>query len=88
DPRDVVKPGDVVRVKVLDVDVPRNRIGLTLRLDDPAGTKPPAGPRPDRGHRAAAKRTQARGTPAGGAIAEALRRAGYDEGSRDAGQRP
>ncbi|MGH3515538.1 MAG: helix-hairpin-helix domain-containing protein, partial [Pseudonocardiaceae bacterium] len=36
DPRDVVKPGDVVRVKVLDVDVPRNRIGLTLRLDDPA----------------------------------------------------
>jgi uncharacterized protein len=35
DPRDVVKPGDVVRVKVLAVDVPRNRIGLTLRLDDP-----------------------------------------------------
>ena len=28
------KPGDVVRVKVLDVDVPRSRIGLTLRLDD------------------------------------------------------
>src|SRR5690606_11764615 len=34
DPRDVAKPGDVVRVKVLEVDVPRNRIGLTLRLDD------------------------------------------------------
>src|SRR6185503_18305707 len=34
DPRDVVKPGDVVRVKVLDVDVARKRIGLTLRLDD------------------------------------------------------
>jgi uncharacterized protein len=34
DPRDVVKPGDVVRVKVLDVDVPRSRIALTLRLDD------------------------------------------------------
>ncbi|MEU6084166.1 Tex family protein [Streptomyces sp. NPDC047108] len=39
DPRDVVKPGDIVRVKVLDVDIPRKRISLTLRLDDesPAG---------------------------------------------------
>jgi protein Tex len=34
DPRDVVKPGDVVRVKVLDVDIPRQRISLTLRVDD------------------------------------------------------
>jgi uncharacterized protein len=34
DPRDVVKSGDVVSVKVLDVDVPRKRISLTLRLDD------------------------------------------------------
>lgn len=34
DPRDVVKPGDVVKVKVLDVDIPRKRISLTLRLDD------------------------------------------------------
>jgi uncharacterized protein len=34
DPRSVVKPGDVVRVKVLAVDVPRQRISLTLRLDD------------------------------------------------------
>nr|WP_239097672.1 Tex family protein [Asanoa ferruginea] len=39
DPREVVKPGDVVKVKVLDVDVPRKRISLTLRLDEesPAG---------------------------------------------------
>jgi uncharacterized protein len=36
DPREVVKPGDVVRVKVLDVDVARKRIALTLRLDDEA----------------------------------------------------
>lgn len=36
DPRDVVKSGDVVRVKVLDVDVQRKRISLTLRLDDEA----------------------------------------------------
>jgi uncharacterized protein len=34
DPREVVKPGDVVKVKVMDVDVPRKRISLTLRLDD------------------------------------------------------
>ncbi|MEU6725651.1 Tex family protein [Nonomuraea wenchangensis] len=36
DPRDVVKPGDIVRVKVLDVDIPRKRISLTLRLEDDA----------------------------------------------------
>ncbi|WP_207129001.1 Tex family protein, partial [Actinocatenispora comari] len=37
DPRDVVKSGDVVKVKVLDVDIPRKRISLTLRLDDEPG---------------------------------------------------
>ncbi len=37
DPREVVKPGDIVKVKVLDVDIPRKRIGLTLRLDDEVG---------------------------------------------------
>ncbi|WP_042432738.1 Tex family protein [Streptacidiphilus anmyonensis] len=36
DPREVVKSGDIVRVKVLDVDIPRKRISLTLRLDDDA----------------------------------------------------
>lgn len=39
DPRDVVKSGDIVRVKVLDVDIPRKRISLTLRLDDEAAPK-------------------------------------------------
>ena len=34
DPRDVVKAGDIVRVKVMEVDVPRKRIGLTMRLED------------------------------------------------------
>ena len=34
DPREVVKSGDVVRVKVLEVDEARKRISLTLRLDD------------------------------------------------------
>ncbi|MGH3821570.1 MAG: Tex family protein [Pseudonocardiaceae bacterium] len=78
DPRDVVKPGDVVRVKVLDVDVPRNRIGLTLRLDDATGPKTPLAASP----RKAAKRPPTRSKPAGGALADALRRAGYDKGSR------
>lgn len=41
DPREVAKPGDIVKVKVLDVDVPRKRISLTLRLDDEPGR--PAG---------------------------------------------
>jgi uncharacterized protein len=76
DPRDVVKPGDVVRVKVLSVDVPRNRIGLSLRLDDPAeAAKQSPGPSPGK----VAKRPPARGkAPAGGALADALRRAGYN----------
>ncbi len=34
DPRSVAKPGDIVRVKVLEVDAQRKRIALTLRLDD------------------------------------------------------
>jgi len=38
DPREVVKSGDVVKVKVLEVDVVRQRIGLSLRLDDEPGT--------------------------------------------------
>ncbi|MFE2162182.1 Tex family protein [Streptomyces lydicus] len=43
DPREVVKPGDIVRVKVLDVDIPRKRISLTLRLDDEHGKSPSPG---------------------------------------------
>ncbi|QIB53120.1 RNA-binding transcriptional accessory protein [Pseudomonas sp. OIL-1] len=37
DPRDVVKAGDIVKVKVLEVDVPRQRISLTMRMDDQLG---------------------------------------------------
>jgi protein Tex len=46
DPRDVVKSGDVVKVKVLSVEVARNRIGLTLRLDEEAGRRPHGDRRP------------------------------------------
>ncbi len=37
DPREVVKAGDIVKVKVLEVDVARKRIALTRRMDDPVG---------------------------------------------------
>lgn len=52
DPRDVVKPGDIVKVKVMDVDIPRKRISLTLRLDDEAGASGQGGgSRKERGER-------------------------------------
>lgn len=95
DPRDVVKSGDVVRVKVLDVDVPRKRISLTLRLEDeaepaPRRSQPESGRREgggrhgdqdaSRGGRSGSRgASQDRGgsaPPAGGAMADALRRAG------------
>ena len=40
DPREVVKAGDVVKVKVMDVDVQRKRIALTMRLDDKPQDQP------------------------------------------------
>ncbi|MFE2753269.1 Tex family protein [Actinosynnema sp. NPDC059335] len=88
DPRDVVKSGDVVRVKVLEVDIPRKRIGLTLRLEDEPGRKPPREQQRDgqRGQRGGQRgggggrpRQQER-PPANGAMAEALRRAGLGGG--------
>ncbi|MBL1085976.1 RNA-binding transcriptional accessory protein [Streptomyces actinomycinicus] len=48
DPRDVAKPGDIVKVKVLDVDIPRKRIALTLRLDDEAAPQGQGGGRQQR----------------------------------------
>jgi uncharacterized protein len=75
DPHSVVKSGDVVRVKVLSVDVPRHRISLTLRLDDegppPQGARPAARPK---GRSSGNLERTDRGSP--GALAEALRRAG------------
>jgi protein Tex len=47
DPRDAVKAGDIVKVKVMEIDLPRQRIGLSMRLDDEPGQtrsgRPPAG---------------------------------------------
>ncbi|MGW1074694.1 Tex family protein [Streptomyces sp. NPDC002537] len=87
DPRDVVKPGDIVRVKVMDVDIPRKRISLTLRLDDeasassgraaPKAERAPRGDRPGRGAVAPRPRRDSDGgNGGGGAMADALRRAG------------
>jgi uncharacterized protein len=63
DPRDVVKSGQVVRVKVLEADPERKRISLTLRLDDePAAPGGRAAPRPERS-RQAAPQPQAKQAP-------------------------
>ena len=41
DPHEVVRSGQVVKVKVMEVDVERQRIGLSLRLDDEPGQQAP-----------------------------------------------
>ena len=78
DPRNVVKPGDIVRVKVLDVDKPRKRIALSLRLDDEVGSQqdPARAQTPravDRPRAPAPRRTE---PEPNGALADALRRVG------------
>ncbi len=85
DPRAVVKPGDIVRVKVLEVDKARKRIALTLRLDDEVGAKadrasqsaPRKDESPSRGPSRSAQPT--REQPGNGALADALRKAGFAE---------
>ncbi|MER8071869.1 Tex family protein [Streptomyces sp. NPDC094034] len=93
DPREVVKPGDVVKVKVMDVDIPRKRISLTLRLDDEAqpakqdrersgggGGRPPQQRQGGRGGRGGGGGRQASAPPpANSAMADALRRAGLTD---------
>ena len=59
DPNEVVKAGQVVRVKVQEVDLPRKRIALTMRLDDEARPRP----REERGD--GARGTNPRGVPGG-----------------------
>lgn len=74
DPQEVVRSGQVVRVKVVDVDVDRQRIGLTLRLNDE--TKPDRGTpkgNPHRGNNAGRRETNA----ASGSMARALKDAGF-----------
>jgi uncharacterized protein len=58
DPRELVKAGDVVKVKVLEIDMQRRRIALTMRLGDAA----PRG-RPDAARRGAGERDRSRAAP-------------------------
>lgn len=67
DPRDVVRSGDVVRVKVLEVDEARKRISLTLRLNDDAPADAPAKGESGRsGRPGGGQRGQGKGGPKGG----------------------
>ena len=79
DPREVVKSGDIVKVKVLEVEVERKRIALTLRLDDEIGPKtdraPPGKPRDFSRAAMTSQAPRSRNEQPGGALAEALRRA-------------
>ena len=75
-PSEVVRVGDVIRVLVLGVDVPRKRIALSMRLDDPiepaAGAPRPRKDRPDPQR----DRPDGRANAApNGPLADALRRA-------------
>jgi uncharacterized protein len=80
DPREVVKTGQVVKVKVLEIDLKRQRVALTLRLNDPlpdpaaqpAKAAPAAGRR-ERGARSPAPPAPVESRP--GALAEAFARA-------------
>ena len=76
DPRAVAKPGDVVKVKVLSVDVPRKRIALTMRLADPEGAREaPRGGRNDAKAVRAVNAQASQPASGAGALADALRRA-------------
>ena len=95
DPHEVVRSGQVVKVKVMEVDVQRQRIGLSLRLDDEPGQpaqRQGGGKRGDNGgsskggntgngakggRGARGGRGNSGGRPAGGSMADALKKAGF-----------
>jgi uncharacterized protein len=89
DPREVVKAGDIVKVKVLDVDIPRKRIALTMRMDDQPGEKndgkPMAGNRAGTSQKAGNRNNRSSGSgeksqqgAMAGALAQALATARKD----------
>ncbi|MBX3631119.1 MAG: RNA-binding transcriptional accessory protein [Nitrosomonas sp.] len=83
DPHTIVKPGQIVTVKVLEVDATRQRISLTMRLEEKAANPSPSTgadtriPRPHdtRKRRSLDKQTTARKTEPASALALALARA-------------
>ncbi|PRF74697.1 RNA-binding transcriptional accessory protein [Burkholderia multivorans] len=74
DPHEVVKAGQVVKVKVLDVDVKRQRISLTMRLDDEAAPALSSRGTQERGNaaRGGARPSRAREPEPAGAMAAAF----------------
>lgn len=81
DPHEVVRSGEVVKVKVLEVDVARKRISLTLRLDDDANADKSSAPKKSSAPRK--KQPQSK-NPRGkqqsaprGSMADALKNAGF-----------
>ncbi|MFZ2628505.1 MAG: Tex family protein [Rugosibacter sp.] len=79
DPHDVVKAGDVVQVKVLEVDLVRKRIALTMRMSDEPGQAKKVGAgdtaarRPEQGKKPASRQSASPAQP-GGAMADAFAR--------------
>jgi len=73
DPHEVVKAGDVVQVRVTEVDVARKRIGLSMRKEGSADTpREPRGATPKGGNRGGTARSQTPQEPAQGAFGAAL----------------
>ncbi len=75
DPREVVKAGDIVKVKVMEVDVQRKRIALSMRLNDEPGqdnrSQRSAAPRGGQ-ERRAPRRDEPQGNALGGAMGGAF----------------
>ncbi len=75
DAREIVKTGDIVKVKVMEVDVARKRIGLSMKLENAPGSAPGrsggqgAGPRDNRFEPVRASRYDGRSSPGGQAAA-------------------
>ena len=75
DPHEVVKAGDVVKVRVVDVDIPRKRIGLSMRKHDaPAKARPEHKAAPARPPQSAAKPPPAAEGTMAAALSAALAR--------------
>ncbi|MEJ3623907.1 Tex family protein [Vibrio vulnificus] len=76
DPREVVKAGDIVKVKVMEVDVQRKRIALSMRLNDEPGqdnrSQRSAAPRGQQDRRAPSPRRQDNDNTLGGAMGGAF----------------
>ncbi|SFC14461.1 uncharacterized protein SAMN05660443_1603 [Marinospirillum celere] len=79
DPRDVVKAGDLVKVKVMDVDLPRKRIALSCRMSDQPGenTSRPMGDSKKTGNQARStqKHNQQQGQMSGNTLGDLLKAA-------------